>query len=105
MEYENFDQLKADVGLTEIEECSQQENSEFAEMEKNGQPIPENIRKMVSKGAGDQRYASITTNVSTDKEKLYVLMKISKDLRIIKILIGVALTLAIVAFLLSCVFQ
>lgn len=36
MEYENFDQLKADVGLAKIEECSQQENFDFAEMEQNG---------------------------------------------------------------------
>ncbi len=101
MEYENFDQLKADIGLIKIEECSQQENSEFAETEKNGQPLPENIRKLVNNDKGSQpRYARITANISDDKQELYVLMRISKDLRFIKILIGVAATISIIALLL-----
>lgn len=104
MEYENFDQLKADVGLAKIEECDQQENSDFAEMEQNGQPLPEDIRKMVYKGAGGKtRYARLLSKVSSDKEELYVLMRISKDLHFIKILLGVSLTLAIIVFLLSMV--
>ena len=102
MEYENFDQLKADVGLAKIEECNQQENSNFAEMEQNGQPLPEDIRKMVYNG--EIRYARLLSNVSSGKEELYVLMKISKDLNLIKIFLGVSLTIAIVAFFLSIAF-
>ena len=77
MEYENFDQLKADVGLAKIEECSQQENFDFAEMEQNGQ---------------------LLLKVSSDKEALYVLMRISKDLHFIKVLLVVSLTLAVIVF-------
>lgn len=104
MEYENFDQLKSDVGLAKIEECNQQENSDFTEMEQNGQPLPEDICKMVYKGAGGQtRYARLLSKVSSDKEALYVLMRISKDLHFIKVLLGVSLTLAVIVFLLSMV--
>lgn len=104
MEYENFDQLKADVGLAKIEECSQQENFDFAEMEQNGQLLPEDIRKMVYKGAGGQTcYARLLLKVSSDKEALYVLMRISKYLHFIKVLLVVSLTLAVIVFLLSMV--
>lgn len=105
MEYEDFDQLKADVGLVKIEECEQRENSEFSEAENNGQPLPENIRKIVSGDKGSQpRYARITPNISTDKEELYVLIRISKDINLIKIFLGALLTIAIVAFFLSIAF-
>lgn len=101
MEYENFDQLKADVGLAKIEECTQQENSDFSEMEQNGQPLPDDIRKMVYKSEGGQsRYARMLPKVPSDKEELYVLMRISKDVRFIKILLGISFTLAVVAILL-----
>lgn len=104
MEYENFEQLKADVGLVKIEECTQQENADLAEMEQNGQPLPDNIRKTANKGSGGQPcYVRLHSKVSSDKEELYVLMRISKDLHFIKILLGITFTLAIVAFLLSMI--
>lgn len=100
----HIDELKVDVGLAKLDECTQQENSDFAEMEKSGRPLPEDIRKAAYDNAdGQPRYYRLLSKVSSDKEELYLLMRISKDLHFIKVLFEVLLVLSIIIFLLSIV--
>lgn len=98
MANEYFNQLKVDVGLVKMEECTQQQNSDFAEMEKNGQLLPEDICKASYNNAvGSSRYYRLLPKAPSDKEELYVMMRISKDLHFIKVLFQVLLILSIVS--------
>lgn len=91
----DFDQLKVDVGLVKLEDCTPQENSDYSEMKKNGQPLPEDICKAYIDG-----YCRLLPKVPEEKAELYVLMRISKDLHFIKVLFQVLLVLSIIAFIL-----
>lgn len=95
----NLDQLKVDVGLVKLEECTPQENSEYSEMKKNEQPLPEDICRTSNGG-----YCRILPNVPEDKAELYLLMRISKDLHFIKVLFAVLLALGIVGVLVTLLF-
>lgn len=96
MANEHFDQLKVDVGLVKMEECTAKENSDYSEMEKNGHPLPKEVCRTYN---GD--YCRLLPKVSEDKEELYLLMRISKDLHFIKVLFQVLLILSIIIFVLS----
>ncbi len=99
---ENFNQLRADVGLVDMIECTSQENERFAEMEKNGEELPKDICKAAYDGAdGKPRYYNCKPKVQSEKEELYVLMRISKDLHFIKVLFEVLLMLSIISVLLA----
>lgn len=98
MANENLDQLKVDVGLVKLEECTSQENSDYSEMKKNGQPLPDDICKTYNGG-----YYHLLPKVSEDKEELYLLMRISKDLHFIKVLFQVLLVLGIVGFVIMLI--
>lgn len=98
----NLNQLKADVGLLSLKECSAEENLKFAEMVKNGQPLPEDIFQAKDKDVnGNLTFFRGTLQVSPDKEELFVLMRISKDLHFIKVLFQVLLILSIVLILIN----
>ena len=102
MARENFNQLRADVGLVDMIECTSQENERFAEMEKNGIALPEDICIAAYDGAdGKPRYYNCKPKVQSEKEELYVLMRISKDLHFIKVLFQVLLVLSVIALLLA----
>lgn len=89
---ESFDQLKADVELINLAECNSEESKQFAETEKNGQPLPNDISRTES-----GQYVRLVPKVSSDKEELYVLMRISKDVRFFKILAIIGIVLACAA--------
>lgn len=99
MANDNLDQLKVDVGLVKLEECAPQENSDYSEMKKNGQPLPDDICKTYN---GD--YCRMLPRVSEDKEELYLLMRISKDLHFLKVLFQVLLVLGILGFVAALIF-
>lgn len=102
MAKEHFNQLKADVGLVNMLECTTQENSVFAEMEKNGQALPEDVcRAEYNDIHGQPVYYRLLAKAPSDKEELYVLMRISKDLHFIKVLFQVLLVLSIIAIVLN----
>ena len=96
MENEHLNQLKADVGLLNMTDCTSEENKHFAEMEKNGNPLPDEINRLE-----DGRYVRCVPKVSSDKEELYVLMRISKDVRFFKILTIIGLVLGGAAVMIS----
>jgi len=104
MSKESFNQLRADVGLIDLIECTQQENEHFAELEKNGGDLPEDICKAVNDGGGEPCYYHCHSKAKSEKEELYVLMRISKDLHFIKVLFEVLLVLSIIFVLLALAF-
>lgn len=96
MANEHFNQLKADVGLVKMEECASEESRQFAETENNGQPLPNDICKTES-----GEYVRLVPKAPPDKEELYVLMRISKDIRFFKILTIIGLVLGCAAFIIN----
>ena len=104
MANENFDQLKVDVGLTQIKECNNEENAKFSEMEKNGEPLPNDIRRLEYVDAKmSPCYGRLQSKTDPEQEKLYVLMRISKDLHFIKVLFQVLLVLGILGFVIALI--
>lgn len=98
----NLNQLKADVGLLRLKDCSAEENLQFAEMIKNGQPLPEDTFQAEQRDVnGNLTFFRGTLQASSDKEELFVLMRISKDLHFIKVLFQVLLILSIVLIFLN----
>lgn len=101
----NLNQLKADVGLLSLKDCSAEENQKFAEVLKNGEALPEDIYPTeIMDAKGNQAFCRGTLNTATDNEQLFVLMKISKDLHFITVLIQVLLVLGVMGFLAALIF-
>lgn len=96
MENEHFEQLKVDVGLVKTVQCTPEERSQFAVMERNGQTLPTDINKFES-----GEYVRLVSKAPSDKEELYVLMRISKDIRFFKILTVIGLVLGCAAVIIS----
>lgn len=98
MANENLEQLKVDVGLIKSVQCTPEESSQFAEMERNGQVLPTDINRFES-----GEYVRLIPKTPSDKEELYVLMRISKDVRFFKILTIIGLVLGCAALIISLV--
>ena len=104
MAHDSFDQFKVDVGLTRIKECDKEENAKFFEMEKNGEPLPEDIRRLQYMGEkGIPCYGRLHAAADPYQEKMYVLMRISKDLHFIKVLFQVLLVLGIFGLVIALI--
>lgn len=89
---EHFNQLKVDVGLVNTIDCTTEESKQFAETEKNGNSLPNDIFR-----TENGQYVRLVPKVSSDKEELYVLMRLSKDVRFFKILAIIGIVLACAA--------
>lgn len=100
----SLNQLKADVGLLSLTDCTTEENQRFAEMLKNGEALPEDIYPTENMDAkGNRAFCRGTLNATPDNEQLFVLMRISKDLHFIKVLFQVLLVLGIVGFMITLI--
>lgn len=101
----SLNQLKADVGLLSLKDCSTEENQRFAELLKNGEALPEDIYPTENMDAkGNQVFCRGTLNAAPDNEQLFVLMRISKDLHFITVLIQVLLVLGVLGFVAALIF-
>lgn len=101
----SLNQLKADVGLLSLKDCSTEENQKFAELLKNGEALPEDIYPTENMDAkGNRLFCRGTLNAAPDKEQLFVLMRISKDLHFITVLIQVLLVLGVLGFVAMLIF-
>ncbi|MDE6733675.1 MAG: hypothetical protein K2J77_12485 [Oscillospiraceae bacterium] len=101
----NLNQLKADVGLLSLKDCSAEENRKFAEMMKNGESLPDDIYATENMDAkGNRAFCRGTLNATPDNEQLFVLMRISKDLHFITVLIQVLLVLGVLGFVAALIF-
>ncbi len=88
--------LKIDVGILDVAECSRDENRKYTEMITNGQSIPDNLIKR-EYDDGTLSFLRTITRVPPDEEEKYILMKIFKDLHFIRMLIQTLLILSIIA--------
>ncbi len=105
MASDSYNQLRADVGLVDLTECTPQENERFAEMEKNGGELPKDVCRAAEDDADKKpRYYRCTSKTLSEKEELYVLMKISKDLNIIKVILEVSLALSIISIVFAILY-
>lgn len=101
----SLNQLKADVGLLSLKDCTTEENQRFAEMQKNGEALPDDIYPTENMDAkGNRAFCRGTLNATTDNEQLFVLMRISKDLHFITVLIQVLLVIGVLGFLAALIF-
>ena len=97
----SYDRLRELTDMIETEPCTEEENRRFAEMLKNGEQLPE----WVAKSAQDDKiFFHIKELIPPEKEQMYVLMRISKDLHFISTLVGVMLTLGIISALAALLF-
>lgn len=93
-----YNQLKVDVGIDSVTDCTPEENQRFEEMLKNNQPLPDGIIR-AEYNSSDGSYLFFHTNpqILPEKEELYVMMKIFKDLHFIKNVVLASLVLSIIA--------
>lgn len=98
MANEHFEQLRADVGLVHIVQCTSEESNQFAAMERNAQPLPANVNRFVT-----GEYVRLVSKAPSGKEELYVLMRMSKDLRFFKKLTILGIVLVCVSLIISLV--
>lgn len=104
-----YEQLRRDVGIVQITQCSIQENQQFNQMIKDGQNLPANIfaTGFIDVNGNGTFYKTSNGHMPSEKEEQYVLMLICKDLRFIVTLIKVGLVLGVIAgviFLFSLMF-
>ncbi|GEM_PF-5257935 len=105
MANDSYNQLRADAGLVDLIECTPQENESFAETEKNGGELPKDVCRTVDDGADKKpRYYHCPSKMPPEKEELYVLMRISKDLNIIKGILEVLLALSIISIVFAILY-
>lgn len=83
-----IEQLKADVGISI--ECSYEKSSKYERMLKNGEQIPSNIERL--SGNFYRKDA-----IPPDQQQLYLMMRISKDLHFIRVVLQVSIILAVIA--------
>ncbi len=86
-------------GLIEYQRCNKEEYQRFAEMLKNGEQLPDGVFK----SSEDDLFYHIIELVPPEKEQMYVLMRISKDLHFISTLMKVMLVLGIIATIVALI--
>lgn len=90
-----FNQLRLNIGL--LIPCSDDENIYYSEVLKLGGKLPDGIIKSPYSDDKDQYFYKPNPTVQDGKEIQYTLMRISRDLHTIGILLRVFLVLGIVA--------
>ena len=90
-----FDQLRLDIGL--LIPCSDKENSYYSAILKIGGELPEGIIKSPYSDDKDQYFYKPNPTVQDGKEVQYTLMRISRDIHTIGVLLKVFLIIGIVA--------
>lgn len=99
MSREHYDQLKFDIGMINLVACTPEENRRFAEMERNSQRLPNDVNRLI----GQNNYVRYVSKAPSDKEELYALMRISKDVHFFKKLIILLLILCLITIILNIV--
>lgn len=87
--------MRLDIGL--LTPCTDEENNYYSGILKNGGKLPEGIIQSPYSDDKDQYFYKPNPTVQDGKEVLYTLMRISRDIHTIGILLRVFLILGIVA--------